>query len=67
METLRALWLKEGDSSTKFFHRVVVANKRRNYIELEVNGVTHVGNSFRYLSSLFLESGLIDEDVTHKI
>ncbi|XP_019229951.1 PREDICTED: uncharacterized protein LOC109210922 [Nicotiana attenuata] len=36
----RALWLKEGDSHTKFFHRVAVANRRRNFIEsLVVDGV----------------------------
>nr|XP_016514265.1 PREDICTED: uncharacterized protein LOC107831058 [Nicotiana tabacum] len=35
----RALWLNEGDSNTKFFHRVAVANRRRNFIEsLVVHG-----------------------------
>lgn len=31
-QKLRALWLKERDSNTKFFHRVAVANRRRNFI-----------------------------------
>jgi hypothetical protein len=35
----RALWLKEGDRCTKFFHRVANSNKRFNSIEsLSVNG-----------------------------
>ncbi|XP_075099342.1 uncharacterized protein LOC142176157 [Nicotiana tabacum] len=39
-QKLRALWLNEGDSNTKFFHRVAVVNRRRNFIEsLVVDGV----------------------------
>jgi hypothetical protein len=35
----KALWLKEGDKCTKFFHRVANANRRNNFIEpLLVNG-----------------------------
>jgi hypothetical protein len=34
-----ALWLKEGDKCTKFFHRVANSNRRNNSIEaLSTNG-----------------------------
>jgi hypothetical protein len=38
-QKLRALWLREGDKCTKFFHRVANSNRRNNSIEqLVVNG-----------------------------
>lgn len=37
----RALWLKEGDSNTKFFHRTANAHKRYNHIDqIAAEGVT---------------------------
>jgi hypothetical protein len=35
----RALWLKEGDNNTSFFHHLANSNRRRNYLgRLEVDG-----------------------------
>uniref|UniRef100_A0A2N9G1G0 Reverse transcriptase domain-containing protein n=1 Tax=Fagus sylvatica TaxID=28930 RepID=A0A2N9G1G0_FAGSY len=34
-----ALWLKEGDNNTRFFHQLANSNRRRNYLgSLEVDG-----------------------------
>ncbi len=32
-QKLRALWLREGDKCTKFFHRVANSNRRNNSID----------------------------------
>ncbi|RVW91507.1 hypothetical protein CK203_046178 [Vitis vinifera] len=38
----RELWLKEGDNNTRFFHRMVNAHCRRNWLsKLKVNGCWH--------------------------
>ncbi|RVW49042.1 hypothetical protein CK203_080976 [Vitis vinifera] len=39
----RELWLKEGDNSTRFFHRMANAHSRRNWMsKLKVNGCWHL-------------------------
>ena len=38
----REVWLKEGDNNTRFFHRMVNAHSRRNWLsKLKVNGCWH--------------------------
>jgi hypothetical protein len=35
----RALWLKEGDRNTRFFHKVANSHRRYNHVEaLRING-----------------------------
>ena len=61
----RALWLKEGDKNTKFFHRVANSNRRVNSIEsLMVNGslssnpIVIKEHMINFYSKLFVESGV---------
>ena len=38
----RVLWLKEGDSNIKFFHKIANSNRHRNFMEkIEVEGTTY--------------------------
>ena len=38
-QKLRALWLKEGDSNTRFFHKVANSHRRYNRVETCIDGV----------------------------
>jgi hypothetical protein len=61
-QTSRALWLREGDKCTKFFHRVANSSRGNNSIEaLFVNGSVSFDqfaireHNVQYYDSLFLE------------
>lgn len=37
---LRELWLKKGNKNTKFFHKMVNENKRRNFLaQIKIKGI----------------------------
>lgn len=38
----RALWLREGDNITKFFHRLANSNRRNNLESLVVLGISRL-------------------------
>jgi hypothetical protein len=60
----RALWLKEGDKSSKFFHRIANSHRNTNTIDkLNINGITstcqdeireHIS---QFYEQLYLEDG----------
>ncbi|XP_074318894.1 uncharacterized protein LOC141655729 [Silene latifolia] len=61
----RAIWLKDGDKNTKFFHRKATQRKQRNYIGrlVDDNGGVRVttgaiaDGALCYFSNLFASSG----------
>ena len=60
----RALWLKEGDRNTKYFHRIANSHRRKNFIgSIIVDGETITdpaeinGKIVDFYSTLFTESG----------
>lgn len=74
------LWLKEGNSNTNLFHRVVIANRMRNLIEsLDVNGEVYekdeeeVKGAIVVFSQLrkgmreWLERGIDEEEVQEAV
>ena len=59
----RALWLREGDNNTGFFHKIANSNCRRNYMRcIEVNGIQNEDESelkekvVEFYSTLYQES-----------
>jgi hypothetical protein len=58
----RVLWLKEGDNNTRFFHKIVNSNRRRNFMEKpEVDGTLYSSESdirdkaVQFYTSLYME------------
>jgi len=61
----RALWLKEGDNNTKFFHRVANSHRRYNHVgALRINGAMSIDpvdikdHIVNYYDTLYTEQSL---------